>query len=141
MSMRATIRQAASAAFSAAGDIKLLADYWRQDEGLNDYDAARGQRAVHWDVVQNIPVLFVQASQSRLISDVDWLVKPGDRVALIDQRYLAESNVGDVMAAAGHRWRVENVKADPAAAIWKLQIRLTSYEPVQGTGTNRAITG
>ena len=144
MGLRAAIESGVSAAFAGVGDIKVSVVYYSANvkDPLYNYDTRTGDKLTQWAVVAKIDVILVQARQSRLISDPDWLIKPGDQIAIIQQSSLGFAmQAEDKIEIVGKRWWIVNFKADPARATYIAQIRLTSAEPIMGQGENTATTG
>ena len=144
MSLRRAIASGVAAAFKGVGDIKVSIDYYSADvqDPLFNYDTRTGDKIQEWTVIPNVIAILVQANQSRLASDADWLIKPGDQVAIIQQRdLLSPMQSEDQMMIQTRRWRIVNYKADPAGATFIAQIRLTSAEPIMGQGSGSATTG
>lgn len=144
MGLRAAIESGVSAAFAGVGDIKVSVVYYSASvrDPLYNYDTRAGDKVTKWAVVATVDAILVQARQSRLISDPDWLIKPGDQIAIIQQSSLGfPMQLEDQIEIVGKRWRIVNFKSDPAGATFIAQIRLTSAEPVMGLDAAGATTG
>ena len=145
MSLRGAIQKGVAAAFVAVGDIKTSVIYYQsiQSSNINQgYDPQTGDVNIRWNVITTVDAILTKNSSSRLISDQDWLVKPGDQFALIENAKLGfEANLEDQLEIKGKRWRVENAAIDPADGMWILQIRKVSAERILGTGPTNVMTG
>lgn len=144
MSLRGAIKSGVSAAFTAVGDIKTPVVYYSATvkDPLFNYDTKTGDKIAPWNVVLSLQAILVSATKSRLIGDTDWLIKPGDQVAILQQDDLGFAmQLEDKIEINGKRWGIINFKSDPAAATFIAQIRQVSAERLMGSGATSATTG
>ena len=145
MSLKGAIASGVAAAFDAIGDLKTDVVYYQQTQdnpSNRKFNPKTGYINIRWNIITSIQGLLTRTTQSRIISDESWTIKPGDQFLLIQANELnLEPSVGDECEIKNDRWRVENTAIDPALAMWIFQIRKTSYPKVQSAGSNTAISG
>jgi hypothetical protein len=122
MGLRETLSNAAKTAFTATGDIPESVSYYTRGSVI--YDASAGTTSVT-DTRYLVSMIFVGYSQSEidnaniLNSDVKGLIPQANLSAVPSMH----DYVRRIISGTSVEYSVLNIEEDPAAAIWKFQLR------------------
>lgn len=120
MGLRDALRSAAEAAVAAVGDVAVSADYLSHSS--SSYNASTGSLTATFATVAGVKMVFDEFR----ISEIDGVaVRPNDKKALVPAASLSGVTPGveDQIVHAGETWEVLGVRADPAGALYELQVR------------------
>jgi len=127
MGLKSAIRAATKAGIEAIGDLAKVKSVTYKQLVEAAYDATLGQTVAKINVYPNLTITFVDFDR-RLIDGQNIL--PTDQRALIagDEIQFKPESGGDTVEFINdfnvlEEWEVVNVKTDPAAALWDLQVR------------------
>lgn len=120
MSLTTAIRKAAGAAFGALGDLTVSAVYKEPAQGA--FDPATGQTVTTYTDHACSGVLTRYSQGEVFISGGGILAT--DRKLLVPRTSLADKpDVRGRFVIGGQTYSVASVKADPAEAVWTIQLR------------------
>jgi hypothetical protein len=125
MGLRDTLTNAAKTAFVATGDIPETAYYYQDTYTSTAYDISTGVVSTTSASPYVVSMIFVQYSQKERESEN---IEPADMKGLIPQANISavpaiDDHLYRVEAGASVRYDVIDREQDPAAALWKLQLR------------------
>ncbi len=120
MGLKSALGGAARAGVAALGDVAVSTNY--ESFTSATYDASTGANVASYATSAGVTLVFRNFS----IAQVDGRqVQPEDKRALIPARNISgvTPGVNDRIVAGGSVWEVQRVAADPASALWDLQVR------------------
>jgi hypothetical protein len=123
MGLQGTFQTAAKQIVDAFGDVAVSTIYHSlASTSANTYNASSGVVAAVVATVGGVKVIF-DVFTMRETDGVH--IRSEDKKALVPQKYVSTITpvTGDRILVAGITWKVVNVKADPATALYELQVR------------------
>lgn len=120
MGLRDTFKDAALTAFNAVGDVAVSANY--HAHASSTYDTSAGTNVAAFTTVAGVKVIFEVFQLAKIDGTI---IQPEDKLALIPVRHLSAitPKLEDKLVVSGVTWAVKNVQADPAEAVYSLQVR------------------
>lgn len=120
MGLREAMQKAAEATVGALGTVGVSTNY--QAFASTTYNASAGSAVAAYSTTAGVTVIFDEFRLEQIDGEH---VKPEDKKALIPSRSISgvTPKVNDRVVDGDGTWTVVRVNADPAEALWTLQVR------------------
>lgn len=120
MALRDAIKGAAKAAVDAVGDVAVSTNY--EAFASTTYNASAGTNTPVYSTTAGVKVVF---DEFRLEQIDGQNVKPEDKMALVPAKSISAvtPKTNDRIVENGATWNVQDVRNDPAEALWTLHVR------------------
>jgi len=125
MGLKEQFKSAARDIITAFGDVGVSTNYEAvSSASTNSYNASSGVAAAVYSTVAGVTVIFDVFELAKIDGKI---IRTQDKKALVPAKSISTvtPSAEDRIVVAGVPWLVVNVRADPAEALWELQVRKT----------------